>query len=474
MTWTPQPGPQADAITATWCPELCFGGARGGGKSEFLLGDFLQDVPRYHQAWRGILVRKTNNELEEILARSQEMYPPTGALWEAGKRTWSWPNGATLKLRYLEREDDANRYQGHQYTWVGFDEMGTHATDRGYRKLMACLRSSHDVPTKRVRISCNPGGPGHGWIKERFITPARLGYTPLFDEETKMWRVFIPSKLTDNQILLANDPGYLDRLRGVGSPELVRAWLEGDWDVVLGAFFSEFRVDRHVIRPFAVPAHWQRFRAFDWGSAKPFVCLWIAVSDGSCVRCFGRNGCDSCESYPRGALIVYREWYGGKDNVGLKLTVEEIARGILERQTPGEQIAYSVADPSIAKADGGPSHMERFAREKIHWRPADNNRLAGWDQVRARLRGDGDGRPGLYLFATCPEGIRSIPTAQHDESRPEDIDTEADDHWLDALRYGCMSRPYVGDRKVELPPRGVENMTFNELINARTTRARRW
>jgi hypothetical protein len=434
--WSPQPGPQADAIAADWCPELFFGGARGGGKSDYLLGDFLQDVPKYGGAWRGILFRRTYEpELKEILLRSQELYPQTGATWHEKDKTWRWPNGAFLRLQYLEREQDASRYQGQQFTWIGWDELTQWPSDVAYRMMFACLRSAAGVATKRVRGAGNPGGPGHQWVKGRFIDPAPRGFELINDGPWE--RIFIPSRVQDNAILMASDPDYAARLQGAGSAELVRAWLEGDWSVVSGAYFPEWSPDRHVVEPFEIPQHWARFRSMDWGSARPFSVGWHAVSDGSDSR------------FPRGALIRYREWYGmkpGSPNVGLKLTAEAVAQGIREREP--ERVGMGVADPAIFAEDGGPSIAQRMAGAGVLWRRADNKRvpgagaMGGWDAVRARLVGE-DGKPMLYVFSTCRDLIRTLPALQHDTLRPEDVDTDGEDHAADELRYACMSRPWV-------------------------------
>jgi hypothetical protein len=246
---------------------------------------------------------------------------------------------------------------------------------------------------------------------------------------------------------------------------LVRAWLEGDWSVIAGAFFPEFSMSRHVIAPRQLPSHWYRYRAMDWGSARPFACYWIAVSDGEVA------------DIPRGALVFYREWYGmpkGQPNVGLRLTAEEVADGIRSREGGDPKVSDGVADPAIFSQDGGPSIAERMARQKVLWRPADNKRIArggalgGWDQLRARLKGDGE-RPGIYLFENCEHLIRTLPALQHDPDRPEDVDTESEDHGPDACRYGCMARPYIRSLPVLPQPKfeaeaGRLNVSIMDMI----------
>lgn len=455
--WLPQPGPQLKAIEADWCDELFFGGARGGGKSDFLLGDYLDDID-LGDKWRGIIFRKTYNELEELQIRARELFPAYGGEYKSNASAshpftncWYFPGGATLKMRYLEHERDADGYQGHQYTWIGFDELTNHATPYGYNKLKACLRNPSGIHG-RIRASGNPGGKGHIWVKARFIDQMPP-YTPFDDPETGLTRMFIPSKVTDNKYLRDNRQ-YIALLKSSGSVELVKAWLDGDWDVVAGAFFDCWDRSRHVIKPFTIPKDWQRFRSFDWGSSRPFSVGWWAIADGT-------------TDHPRGAIIRYREWYGASEpNVGLKLTAEAVAQGIVKR-TGSDTIAYSVADPSCWKVDGGPSISERMLGEGVLWRRADNQRINGWDQMRSRFVGMDD-QPMIYVFETCVDSIRTIPLLQHDETHPEDIDTDMEDHAADDWRYACMSRPWIKPVEKPVAARYETDLTISEIIKRRT------
>lgn len=463
--WEPQPGPQSLAIAAHFVDELMYGGARGGGKSDFLLGDFLQDIDQGAK-WRGILFRRSYPELEELIVRAQEIFLPLGAIYKVSEKTFYFPTGATLKMRHLEKEIDANNYQGHQYTWIGWDELTNWANLNAYRKLKACLRSAHDVKNKRIRCSANPGGVGHHEVKAYFVDPAPKGMelqthiTTNEDGTTNTTtRMFIPSKIGDNKILIENDPTYIARLREVGSPEMVRAWLDGDWNVITGAYFPEFSTDKHVIEPFAIPVHWLRFRSADWGSASPFAVLWHAVSDGYQVP----DG----PYIPNGALVTYREWYGcgPTPNTGLRKTGTQVGKGIVEREA-GEVVTYGVIDPSAYKQDGGPSIAERMAIAGAFFRKADNQRIPGWDMVRDRLVGNDDTGPMWYVFKICTHIIRTLPALQHDLNNAEDVDSDGEDHAPDALRYGFMSRPWK--RVKPAPPKDnaiktLQTVTLNEI-----------
>ncbi len=458
--WKPQIGPQQIAIEADWCDELFFGGARGGGKSDYLLGDYLEDVD-IGKAWRGVIFRKTYNELEELQIRACEIFPEVGGIYKTASSAeypfsncWYFPSGATLKMRYLEHERDADSYQGHQYTWIGFDELTNHATPYGYNKLKACLRNPSGTHG-RIRSGGNPGGKGHIWVKARFIDLAPP-YTPYDDPATGLTRMFIPSKVTDNKFLRDNKQ-YISLLKSSGSVELVKAWLDGDWDVIAGAFFDCWQREQHVIRAFTIPKEWPKFRSFDWGSAKPFSVGWWAIADGS-------------TDHPRGAIIRYREWYGAKEpNVGLKLTAEAVAEGI-RRRDGKDEFAYSVADPSCWKVDGGPSIAERMLKFGVLWRRADNQRINGWDQMRQRFIGDE--KPMIYTFDTCIDSIRTIPLMQHDDLHAEDIDSDMEDHAADDWRYACMSRPWQKPNNNPGPAKYGTDQTISEIIKANARRKR--
>jgi hypothetical protein len=471
VVWQPQPGPQALAISARFILELLFGGARGGGKTSFLLGDYLQDIEQ-GPGWAGILFRRSYPELEEVIVQGKEMYLPLGAHWKVADRTFVFPTGSTLKLRHIANDDDAMLYQGHQYPWIGFDELGNWPSLNAYNRLKACVRSTDPAIThKRIRATANPGGPGHHAVRAYFIDHYPAGMERIISPEGNT-RMFIPSRVSDNKILMQADPQYVSRLREVGSPELVKAWLEGDWNVITGAYFPEFTTSRHVIEAFVVPPHWLHFMSGDWGSASPFSFHWHAVSDGTA----GPAG------LPKGAVVTYREWYGavhGMINTGLRWPASRVAQGIKARTPTGEKITYRVLDPSAFKQDGGPSHAEVMARAGVFFRPADNSRLAGWNAVRERLTGidadpdvdNGVGIPMWYCFNTCPALIRTLPALQHDSKNPEDCDTDAEDHAPDDLRYGLMSRPWTRPAPTpeRAPPKTVRELTMSDLWKERQT-----
>lgn len=438
--------------------EILYGGAAGGGKSHlmrvvsvlwcseiaglqvYLFRRVREDLVKNHMegpsGFRAMLADWENSGFVKIV--------------EDEIRFW---NGSKIYLCHCKDEKDIYKYQGAEIHVLLIDEL-THFTEKMYRFLRNRVRMvGINVPDKyaqrfpRIICGANPGNIGHAFVKATFVDNAPpMEVVRMQDSEGGMLRQYIPARLDDNPSMAANDPGYEARLSGLGSESLVRAMKDGDWDVVDGAFFDCWRREDHVIRPFTIPKHWTRFRSFDWGSARPFSCGWWAVASEDYIH--------EGKRIPKGAMIRYRELYGAKrdlttgqtvPNVGLKLTSEQVAQQIIKLET-GDDIAYGVADPAIFARDDGPSIAEKM--RPLLWRPADNKRQPGWDQVRTRLKGEDD-RPMLYCFTSCLDSIRTIPILQHDKNKPEDLDTDGEDHAADEWRYACMSRPWISSERQE-------------------------
>ncbi len=444
VIWRPQAGPQSALISCP-CFEIFFGGARGGGKTDGMLGEFIRHAADYGENAIGLMIRRELTQLTETIERSKTIYTLLGWKFNEQQKMWRAPNGARLRFAYLERDADADGYQGHSYTRVYVEELGTFPSPVPIFKLMATLRSGAGVPCG-FRATGNPGGPGHLWVKARYIDPAPGGWKVLEDSFKNPWtqaivkreRIYIPSRLTDNHYLGSD---YVANLQMAGSEQLVRAWLQGDWDIIDGAFFDGWQHHQHVLRPFAVSKDWLRFRSMDWGYATPFSVGWWAV----CPDDYWHGD----TLVPRGAIVRYREWYGASaPNVGLRIVAEQVADGIKDREA-GETIAYGVIDPAAYQHTSGPSVAEKMYSRGVTFRRADNTRvsadkgkLGGWDAVRARLRGDGE-HPMLFVFDTCKDFIRTFPVLQHDRDKAEDLDTQQEDHAADDARYACLSRPYI-------------------------------
>ena len=413
IIWSPQPGAQETLVN---CPItlIGFGGARGGGKTDGVLGKMAVDQERLGADFNAIFFRKELPQADDLIERAKQIYLPLKAHWQDQKKQFTFVNGGRLRFRPLANDADAEKYQGQSLSHAAIEEAGNYSDPSCIWKLFGALRGKGGG---QVILTFNPGGVGHSWLKELFIRPAPKGMKVLekmLPNGAKFDYIYIPSRVVDNQILLARDPEYINRLHMVGSPELVRAWLEGDFEIHEGSYFPEFS-SKHIIAPFNVPKHWPRYMGFDWGYSSPFAAVWGAVSSG-------RDDGGNEVPYPKGSLIVYREMWGkGVDNV------EQATR--IASASVGEN-PIAVADPSIFKCDGGPSINEQFATvfakyKHPPFRRADNDRISGWSQIRQRLVAK---PPLLYIFATCPYLLETLPSMSIDKRHPEDLDTTGNDH----------------------------------------------
>jgi hypothetical protein len=443
--------------------EILYGGAAGGGKSHLMRVAAIV----WASAIPGLQVYLFRRIREDLIKNHME--GPKGfrailAGWvmcgfckivDDEVRFW---NGSRIYLCHCKDEKDIYKYQGAEIHVLLIDEL-THFTESMYRFLRNRLRMvGMKVPDEfkgrfpRILAGANPGNIGHLWVKATFVDAGSYDVRKMDAAEGGMKRQFIPALLEDNPSMSADDPEYEQRLEGLGSKELVEAMRYGNWDVVEGAFFDCWDPKRHIVRPFTIPPNWLRFMSGDWGSAKPFSFGWWAiVSDPMKIE----NKDGKSLILPRGCMVRYREWYGAtKPNVGLKLHAEAVARGIREREEKDQhKPTYRVLDPAAFAEDGGPSIADAMVKEKVIFKPADNARVAGrgamggWDQMRGRMVGDEDGKPMIVTFSTCLDSIRTIPALQHDKSKPEDLDSDMEDHAADEWRYACMSRPWIKTTK---------------------------
>lgn len=445
VAWMPQPGSQAAFLS---CPywEVLYQGTRGGGKTDALIMDFAQHVGQgFGPAWKGILFRQAHPQLEDVLTKTKKWFPLIfpDAIFKSSTSSykWEWSTGEQLLLRSIDRASDYSKFHGHEYPWIGWEELTNWATDECYEAIKSVNRSSCAGMPRKYRATCNPWGPGHSWVKRYFIDAGPSCYK-IVNKEGRI-RCHISSHLEENKILMEADPDYIGLLRSIPDPVKRAAWLMGDWDIAAGGFFEDiWKPHIHVIKPFKVPSQWQHIIGFDWGSAKPFSLGIWAVSDGSLLP-DGRQ-------YPKGSLIRVKEWYGCKrdpngyiiPDKGLRLSPEQVAKGI-EDITKDLKVRQWVADPACFREQGGSDIMRKFNNvARLPFRPADNERIPGWQQMinlMYEATKDDPEKPGLWVFDNCKDFIRTIPALMRDERNPEDADTKGEDHIADEARYVCQT-----------------------------------
>lgn len=424
---------QIQFLTAS-TKHVCYGGARGGGKS-WVVRQKARLLANRYKGIKILIVRKSYPELI-----NNHINPLKDDLWgmaryNATEKVFTFKNGSTIKFGYCAADKDLDQYQGAEYDIIFLDEA-TQLQEDWIKKITACVRGVNDFP-KRIYYTCNPGGASHAYIKRLFVTRQFLpaedpnDYTPL-----------IQAKVTDNRALLESQPDYVKQLQAL-PPHLREMWLEGSWDVAEGMFFEEWRdrpehyKDRqwtHVIDPFKVPKSWEVYRSFDWGYHHPFSCGWWAVDyDGVIYRIAELYGVQRSRD---GTTLA---------NEGLKWTPDHVFSEIrrMEEEHPllaGREIT-GVADPAIWDAETGISFAETAAKHGIFFSKGDHKRIPGWMQCHYRLAFSQEGYPQMYVFSSCKDFIRTIPTLMYDEHHHEDLDSDGEDHAADEWRYFCMSRP---------------------------------
>ena len=424
---------------------VIYGGARGGGKSWSVRTKAIILALRY-KGIKMMIVRKTYPELmanhikplKETLRIGQK---GSIAKYNDSKKEITFRNGSTILFGYCDTDKDIDRYQGTEVDVLFIDEA-THHSEEIIKKFMACVRGVNQFP-KRIYLTCNPGHKGHGYIK-------RIAIDKIYEAgENPEDYSFIQALVTDNEALMREQPDYIKQLEAL-PPKLKQAWLEGRWDVFEGVFFEEFRTTpdpqkcyeagisteealqehkwTHVIKPFKIPAHWKIYRSYDFGYGKPFSVGWFAIDEDGC-------------------MYHILELYGCTQtpNEGVKWSASQQFDKVveIEREHPylKDKQIHGVADPSIWDGSKGISVAEEADKRRLWFDKGINDRIAGWMQIHERFKFDENGKAMLYIFENCKHAIRTIPLMMYDEHKPEDLDTDLEDHIADMIRYCCMARP---------------------------------
>lgn len=407
--------------------------------------------------YRALIIRKNYDDLSDWLDRARQMYRGTNATFTGKPMEIRFPSGATFRAGHLKDPSSFEKYLGQEYQRMVIEELTLIPSEELYEKLLFSCRSTVKGIKPQVFCTTNPGGPGHSWVKERFIDIAPWGtpytYTSEIENpatgetlEISRSRVFIQAMIEDNPTLIENDPGYVVMLEQLRKTNLglYKAWRHGDWDVPLGQVFSEFRRDTHVVKPFSIPSQWRIYGAIDLGWNNPLSAGWYAVT-------------------PDGRTYLFKEYYGNAEwfegKFGMPLTARRLARILIGTEKKmGHKAEYWVGDPAMwnkillgkdKDLTEGESYAEIMMNAGLPLVRGDNDRMNGLARYREALSQAPDGKPYYQIFETCRDTIRTVPSLVYDDRKVEDVNTDGEDHCYDRDRYFFMSRPALPNTRPE-------------------------
>jgi hypothetical protein len=530
--WSPLPsrvpgelGSQELALSCP-CNHVLYEGTRGPGKTDAQVMKFRANVGQgYGSFWRGIIFDRQYKNLDDLVSKTLRWFPKFGDgakfLFSGKDYKWQWPSGEELLFRVFKKESDYWSYHGHEYPFIGWNELTKYADSRCYDIMMSCNRTSftpekdspdkeHQLPPIPLQVfsTTNPFGVGHNWVKARFIDGADPG-----EVQRKTVNVFNPRSQRREDIVVTTvrifgsykeniflPPEYIAQLENIAESNRRRAWLHGDWDIVAGGAIDDlWDANVHVVDRFKVPENWYVDRSFDWGSSAPFSVGWWAEANGEEVTM--PDGSTFCPA--KGSLIRIAEWYGEEgenQNRGLKMGSAAVAVGIKAREAMLVREGWIANTPSPGPADNAIYASDDPATQTVADVMSDNgvswvrsdksagSRKNGLQQLRDRLEAallsakgddamrDSAGRamlyggispeaahekknlqslrqqPAIYFMRNCKIAISKLPTLPRDEDDPDDVDTNAEDHFYDDIRYRCLhSKILERNIKIEFP-----------------------
>ena len=517
VIWEAIPDTSQDLALDSRCHSTLYHGTRGVGKTAIQLMRFRRRVGLgYGKFWRGVIFDREFKNLADIVTQSKRFFEAfdDGAKWisSASEYKWVWPTGEELLFRHAKKLEDYDAFHGHEYPFIGFNELTKHGTGDLYYKLLSTNRSSflpeehtpHDVvpagtpgaiegidriwrryhtsdgrPLPKIPLevfnTTNPSGRGRAWVKRDMIDVGEPGqvvrtrvevYNPQTgqDEWVEMTHVHIFGSWRENRFI---DPKYVAWLKSIKDPNLRRAWLLGDWSVTTGGALDDLWNDDVHILPsnFVPPKEWRIDRAFDWGSSTPACCIWFAQANGEEAKLpDGR-----IFAPPAGTLIAFREWYiCAKDDItgkpmigknkGAKMSPTAIAKGIKTREIEWMKRGLLLRQPASGPADNQIRNVtdvsnetieKKMELEGIKWTDSDKSpgsNAMGLQVIRDRLEAAllKEGK-ALYVTRDCPATIELVPPIPRDEEKPDEIDSDYEDHAYDVIKYRCL----VGNKNAQ-------------------------
>lgn len=496
INWHVLKGTSQDFASNTRADHTLYCGSRGPGKTDTQLMLFRRNVGMgYGPFWRGVIFDKEYKNLDDLVTKSKRWfygdYMQPRFLESKADYRWVWPDGAELLFRTLKTVDDYWNYHGHEYPFIGWNELCKFASRQLYDDIMSCNRSSFisekDTPQHRItyrdkdgkiQVACdrsegilckpipsrvfsttNSYGPGRAWVKKQFIDPVPYGVplrwkTSVFNPRTQQREVIEKTQIAVFGMYKENpflDPKYIADLENIKDVNKRRSWLMGDWNITSGGALDDlWDNDIHVVQRFKVPKEWRLDRAFDWGSSAPFAVVWFAEANGEEVTL--PDGTTFCPV--AGSLICFADYYGcnaDMPNEGLRMDPRQVALNIREREIELMAEGWITTQPHGGPADNQIRAVMRTDIETIektmsdagiYWQESDKSagsRKMGLQIVRTRLEASIKGeQPGIYWMDNCRDCIATVPVLPRDKKKIDDVDTTAEDHLYDTIRYRVL------------------------------------
>lgn len=499
--WSPIPNSSQELALSAIIHHTLYEGARGPGKTICQLMRFLMRVGLgYGQYWRGVIFDMEFDNLSGLVAESKKwfpvIYPDCKFYSSTASYKWVFATGEELLFRHVKKESDYDGFHGHELPFIGWNELTKQPSSKLYDKFMSCNRSTfqpeRDTPKDsdgnyltpngkplppipcEVFSTTNPSGPGHNWVKRRFIDVAPRGQViknevEIFNPQTQKNDTVTKTQVTIFGSYRENiylPPEYIAELESIKDENLRRAWLFGDWDVVSGGALDDLWDSRvHIIPRFVIPKGWRLDRAYDNGSTHPFSVGWFAEANGEEATILYNNQ-EFVFCPEKGSLIQFFEWYGAKElgtNEGLKLSAKSIAKGIKDIEESLDfnkwvngKINPGPADNAIKNVvDSNNPSIEKIMQDcGVYWEKSDKSngsRLNGLQLLRDRLENaiTGEG-PAIYFMQNCIASTSLLPTLPRDIKKPDDVDTTAEDHSYDMVRYRCLASPHAATNRLKI------------------------
>lgn len=451
----------------TLAQEVLYGGAAGSGKSYMMrvLAIILcMEVANI----KVFLFRRMYKELyinhvfspDGFLVMLKPFIDNGEVVFNKSDGVFNFFNGAQIYLCHAQHENDINAYLGAEIHCLLIDEA-TQFTEKMIRFIRTRVRlGGLPVPDRwkgllpKIIYGTNPGGISHSYFKRGFVSHGEGHVFTAPANDGGMSREFVPARARENVVMMRNDPKYDQRIMGLGDERLALAYLEGNWDLEEGAAFSDlWDANVHVVHSLVIPRTWKIDRSHDYGYSAPAATIWTAESDGTSAIINDRR-----MVIPRKSLIIISEkYFADKEDKGLRLLPFELGQQMYDHEVASGfrmRTEAGPADISIFDKDKGMASIhDEYVKKGIRFTRADKrpgSRERGFVLIRQGLKAAATRnfeQPWFLVMRTCVHTVSQIPELPISPENPQDVDSAANDHIYDGVRYRWLKSIMVAGQQ---------------------------